>query len=152
LLQHEISGLTAAPPSVMTYAAMHKKASPSSAAAMAAILFLSACSGSGSEQSTTTSNDAAMAADAPVTNQPVVLPPALIASRTYRCKDNSLIYVDFFGDNVSADLKTEKTGAATKLTATAPNEPLSGGGYTVSGNGTEVNITQPGKSSQSCKA
>jgi len=131
---------------------MHKNASPSSAAAMAAILFLSACSGSEQPAASPPSNDAAMAADAPVTNQPVVLPPALIASRTYRCKDNSLVYVDFFGDNVSADLKTEKTGPIIKLTAAAPNEALSGGGFTVSGNGTEVNITQPGKSSQSCKA
>jgi hypothetical protein len=131
---------------------MHKIGSPSSAAAIAAILLLSACSGSEQSASPPPSNDAAMAENAPVTNAPVVLPPALIASRTYRCKDNSLLYVDFFGDNVSADLKTEKTGPITKLTATAPNEALTGGGYTVSGNGTEVNITQPGKSSQSCKA
>jgi hypothetical protein len=131
---------------------MHKIGSPSSAAALAAILLLSACSGSEQGASAPPSNDAAMAENAPVTNTPVVLPPALIASRTYRCKDNSLIYVDFFGDNVSADLKTEKTGPITKLTAPAPSEPLTGGGFTVSGNGTEVNITQPGKSSQSCKA
>ena len=133
---------------------MHKKAPLSSAAAIAAILLLSACSGSGSEQAANPapSNDAAMAEAPPTSAEPVVLPPALIASRTYRCKDNSLIYVDFFGDNISADLKTDKAGTATKLTATAPNEPLSGGGYTVSGNSEQVNITQPGKSSQSCKA
>jgi uncharacterized lipoprotein YajG len=132
---------------------MHKNAPRSSAAALAAILLLSACSGSGSEQAAAPpSNDAAMAEDAPVSATPVVLPPALVASRTYRCKDNSLIYVDFFGDNISADLKTEKTGAVTKLTATAPKEALSGGGYTVSGNSEQVQITQPGKSAQSCKA
>jgi hypothetical protein len=138
----------------MTYAAMHKNASLSSAAALAAVLFLSACSGSGSEQAAAPapSNDAAMAEAAPVSDAPVVLPPALVASRTYRCKDNSLIYVDFFGDNISADLKTEKTGAAIKLASAAPNEALSGGGYTVSGNSEQVQITQPGKAAQSCKA
>jgi len=132
---------------------MHKNA-PLSSAAVAAILFLSACSGSGSEQAAAPapSNDAAMAEEAPVSATPVVLPPALIASRTYRCKDNSLLYVDFFGDNITADLKTEKNGAATKLTAAEPNAALSGGGYTVSGNAEQVEITQPGKPAQSCKA
>ena len=31
-------------------------------------------------------------------------------------------------------------------------KPLTGGGWSVSGTGTQVNITAPGKSSQSCKA
>lgn len=133
---------------------MHKNALPSSAAALAAILLLSACSGSGSEQAPAPAptNDAAMAEAPPVTNTPVVLPPALVASRTYRCKDNSLVYVDFFGDNVSASLKTDKAGAATQLTAPAAGEAFAGEGFTVSGSGTEVNIAQPGKPSQSCKA
>jgi hypothetical protein len=148
----EFFGLTPRPPSVMTYAAMHKNAPLSSVASLAAILLLSACSGSEQAAAPAPSNDAAMAEEAPVSATPVVLPPSLIASRTYRCKDNSLLYVDFFGDNISADLKTEKTGTAIKLTSAEPNKPLSGGGYTVSGNSDQVQITQPGKAAQSCKA
>jgi hypothetical protein len=133
---------------------MHKTALLRSAAAIASILLISACSGS--EQSpapapTEPSADAAMAEEAPA-NAAVTLPPSLLASRTFRCKDNSLVYVDFFSDNVSADLRTDKSAPATKLTAPAAGEAYTGGGFTVSGSGEQVNITQPGKDSQSCKA
>ncbi len=133
---------------------MHKNAPlPLRLSAVAAVLFLSACD-SGSQQAAPPppSNDAAMAEDAPVTNAAVVLPPSLAASRTYRCKDNSLVYVDFYSDNVTADLKTDKDGAVTKLTAPEAGKPLTGGGFTVSGNETTTTITQPGKGSQSCTA
>ena len=29
-----------------------------------------------------------------VVNEPMVLPPSIVASKAYRCKDNSLVYVD----------------------------------------------------------
>ncbi len=133
---------------------MHKISPlPIRLSAVAAVLFLSACN-SGSQQAAAPppSNDAAMAEAAPVTNGAVVLPPSLAASRTYRCKDNSLVYVDFYSDNVSADLKTTKEGAVTKLTAPEAGKPLSGGGYTVGGNAADTSITQPGKGSQTCNA
>jgi hypothetical protein len=114
-------------------------------------LVLSACSGS-EQAPPPPSNDAAMSEDAPVTNAPVTLPPSLLASKTFRCKDNSLVYVDFFSDNTTADLRTEKTAPATKLTAAEAGKPYEGGGFTVSGNGDQVEITQPGKGSQTCKA
>ncbi|MDB5662450.1 MAG: hypothetical protein JWN59_788 [Sphingomonas bacterium] len=131
---------------------MHKPDIRFGVAAIAAALLLTACSGSEQPAAPPPSNDAAMAVAAPTGAAPVVLPPALIASRTYRCKDNSLIYVDFFGDNISADLKTDKAGAVTKLTAPAAGDAFSGGGFTVSGTGTEVTITQPAKGAQSCRA
>ena len=81
-----------------------------------------------------------------------MLPPSLAASRTYRCKDNSLVYVDFYSDNVTADLKTKKDGEVTKLTAPETGKALSGGGFTVSGNSDTATIAQPGKGSQSCTA
>ncbi len=40
----------------------------------------------------------------PMANQlanaaPVELPPAIAASKIYRCKDNSVVYVDWLSDN-----------------------------------------------------
>ena len=32
---------------------------------------------------------------------PVKLPPALLASKSYRCKDNTLVYVDWFNANMT---------------------------------------------------
>ena len=33
---------------------------------------------------------------------PVTLPPSIIATKTFRCADNSVVSVDFYGDNASA--------------------------------------------------
>ena len=131
---------------------MHNAPLPLRGAAIAAVLFLSAC-GSKTEEAAAPppSNDAAMAEDAPA-NAAVVLPPSLAASRTYRCKDNSLVYVDFYSDNVSADLKTKKDGPVTKLTAAEAGKALTGGGFTVSGNSETATITQPSAGAQACTA
>jgi|SRR6185369_13060241 len=82
---------------------------------------------------------------------PVALPPALKASKTYRCKDNSLVYVDFFADDVSANIRKEKEGAAVKLTAPEKGKPFTADGYIVEGSGDTVTVTVPGKGAQSCK-
>jgi hypothetical protein len=85
---------------------------------------------------------------------PVKLPPALLASKTYRCKDNSLAYVDFFNDGTSANIRSEKGGTPTALTAPAKGEAYAGGGYTVSGTAEAktISITRPGKGAQDCDA
>lgn len=46
----------------------------------------------------------------------VVLPPSISASKTYRCKDNSLAYVDWLSDG-TARVKTSPTdvGATVKI-------------------------------------
>ena len=82
---------------------------------------------------------------------PIEAPPMIQASRTYRCKDNSLVYVDFYTNN-TAQLRTEKGGPATALTAAEAGQPYTAEGYSVSGNEAQVTITAPGKGSQSCKA
>ena len=99
------------------------------------------------------------APDDPTANQvkeapPVKLPPALLASKTFRCKDNSLVYVDFFNDNQTATLKTSKTGEPTPLAASAAGQPFEGGGYTLTGTGNDkvVTIKKPGGAGQSCTA
>ena len=82
---------------------------------------------------------------------PVELPPMVTQSRTYRCADGRLVYVDFFSNN-TAGYKATKEGAAVSLKASEPGKPFTAEGYTVSGDGPQVEITAPGKGSVSCKA
>ncbi|WP_420140520.1 hypothetical protein [Sphingomonas sp.] len=122
-----------------------------SAPALSAILLLAACN-TQPETVTAASNDpdANAAAAAP----PVKLPPAMLASKTYRCKDNSLLYVDWFNDGTTANIRADKGGTPTPLTASAAGEPFSGGGYTVVGtpDAKTATITKPGGSAQACEA
>ena len=119
------------------------------AAPIAAVLLLAACN---SEPETVTGGtadpDAAKVAAAPK----VELPPMVTASRTYRCKDNSLVYIDFF-NNGTATYRTEKEGApAATLTSAEEGKPYTVDGYSVSSSGTEISLTAPGKGSTTCKA
>ena len=54
--------------------------------------------------------------DQPVNNVGVVLPPSIQASKAYRCKDNSLIYVDWLSDG-TARLKAARNEVGTPATA-----------------------------------
>lgn len=115
-------------------------------AASAAALVLAACSG---EPETITVNQYDAQAKA-LENAPAVqLPPAILASRTYRCSDNSLVYVDFYNDN-TARLRTVRGGDSTTLTAAGGNPPYTAEGYSVSANADNVRITAPGKNNLSC--
>lgn len=82
---------------------------------------------------------------------PVTLPPSIIATKTFRCADNSVVSVDFYGDNASAAVH-QKEGLPIALKAPAAGQPMVGGGYTLDGKATDssVKITEPGKSAQSC--
>jgi hypothetical protein len=82
---------------------------------------------------------------------PVSLPPAISATKSFRCADNSVVSVDFYSDNASATLHP-KTGSPVALKAPAAGQPMVGGGYTLDGKATDssVKITQPGKDAQSC--
>ncbi|MDO7834654.1 hypothetical protein Q4610_06305 [Sphingobium sp. HBC34] len=82
---------------------------------------------------------------------PVELPPSVKANKQYRCKDNSLIFVDFMSDDKTALLRTEKNGAATSLKAAEAGQPFTAeGGFEVKGSGDDVTITVPGKGAQAC--
>ena len=37
-------------------------------------------------------------------NANVALPPSITASKTYRCKDNSIVYIDWLSDRKLADV------------------------------------------------
>ncbi len=85
---------------------------------------------------------------------PIELPPAIIASKIYRCKDNSVTYIDWLSDNLSANIRTDKNGAAIHVMAPEAGKPMVAEGYSLSGSATDANVTlaRPGKGSQSCKA
>ncbi|MET0249433.1 MAG: hypothetical protein ABW164_06860 [Sphingobium sp.] len=81
----------------------------------------------------------------------VQLPPSVKLTRQYRCKDNSLLFVDFLSDDKTAHLRTKKDGPATTLSAPEAGQAFAAeGGYAISGQGETVDITVPGKSAQSC--
>jgi hypothetical protein len=84
--------------------------------------------------------------------KPVALPPSIAASRVYRCKDNSLIYVDFMSDQKTANFRTKKGGDPILLTAEEAGKPFLAEGYSVTGSGTQITVSAPGHGSQSCKA
>ena len=69
---------------------------------------LAACN---NEPETVPASGADPQAEALKTAPKVELPPAIAASRTYRCKDNSLVYIDFYTNN-TAMYRTEKGGTA----------------------------------------
>jgi hypothetical protein len=114
------------------------------AAAASAALALSAC---GSEQP----DAAAESNNATAAVAQVQLPPSIQASRTYRCADNSIVYIDFYTNN-TAQLRTEQTGPATALTAEAGNPPYLAEGYSVAANADTTRIETPGRAAQSCRA
>lgn len=52
----------------------------------------------------------------------VVLPPSITATKTYRCKDNSLVYIDWLTDG-SARVKSDKNGIGTPVVVGAAGTP-----------------------------
>ena len=86
---------------------------------------------------------------------PVELPKPIVASHSYRCKDNSLVYIDWLGENSGANVRTDKTAASTPLKPGTDGQPpyTAEGGYSVTGAPADASVTiaLPGKGSQSCK-
>lgn len=115
-------------------------------ASLTAFASLAACN---SEPETVTSEMPDPQATALANAAPVELPPAILASRTYRCTDNSLVYVDFY-TNSTALVRTERGGAATILTSPEPGQPYVAEGYSVSANADEIRYMAPGAGTRSC--
>ena len=106
------------------------------AAASAALLTLSAC---GSDQPERV-NQYDPQAEALKNAAPVQLPPAVTASKTYRCSDNSLVYVDFYNNNTAVLFRGSRDAMPSQLTATDGAPPFTGGVNSVSGTGDNVTI------------
>ena len=90
---------------------------------------------------------------------PVELPPAIAATKTYRCKDNSVVRIDWLAQDKGAYVHGDgQTQTHLKMAEAVEGEPASTdlvaeGGYVLKGNATASTVTlaQPGKPSQSCK-
>ncbi len=90
---------------------------------------------------------------------PVELPPAIASTKTYRCKDNSVVRIDWLAQGKGAYVH----GEGHAQTHLKPVEPVEGkpastdliaeGGFVLKGNATAstVNLAVPGKGSQACK-
>lgn len=92
--------------------------------------------------------------EAPLNNVGVELPPAIAASKIYRCKDNSVVYIDWLSDNKSANFRAAQNDTPLQLKAPEAGQPMVAEGYSLTGSGTAPTVTleRPGKGSQSCKA
>jgi hypothetical protein len=131
-----------------------------------AMLALAACN----KTETPKADDAATTA-APAA--PMELPPSITSSGVFRCGDNTILYVDFLGANVAADIRVgDKTATATRVTApkaeapaTDPEAPApaataakpegpmksADGETSLSGSGKSINVKLAGKGAQTCK-
>ncbi len=124
-----------------------------------------------------TETPAADGADVAATATPAVtapMPPAITSQVVYRCKDNTILYVDFFGANESADIRVaDKSSAAIRVTAPVAPAPVAGaapapvdpaaaakpagpmksadGATSLSGAGKQVNVKLADKGAQTCK-
>jgi hypothetical protein len=117
-----------------------------SCAALAAALVVPACGG----PETITAGPADPQKEALAKATPKQLPPSIQRSRTYRCADNSLVYVDFY-TNHTAQVRTSEGGTPTTLTAPGGNPPYVADGYSVASDAERTQIAVPGRRSQSCR-
>lgn len=117
-------------------------------AAVAALFALSACNPP--EPEVVDTNPDPMA-DQLANATPIELPPAVKESVSYRCKDNSIVYVDILADG-SANLRAQKADVPTHVTAAEPGKTLTAeGGYSLSSIGNTAEIAMKGGNAQSCK-
>jgi hypothetical protein len=77
-----------------------------------------------------------------IANAQVTLPPAITAQKAYRCKDNSLVYIDWLSDG-SARVKASRNEVGTAVPAPVPGatEPSP-----LTGSSSSTAITYNGKS------
>ncbi|HEY4070705.1 MAG TPA: hypothetical protein VGM04_04005 [Sphingomicrobium sp.] len=88
-------------------------------------------------------------------NAGVQLPPSIVATKLYRCADNTVVKVDYMSDSKSANVRAGKDGAVTQVVAPEAGQPMvAPGGYSVEGSATSgtAKIAVPGHAAQSCKA
>lgn len=120
------------------------------------LALLAAAALAGCNKTPTSTNDMA-ASDVNVANEANIaasMPPAIVSSKIYRCKDNSVAYVDWLAGDLTADIRSEQAGTPTRLTAAAAGAALKADGYSLIGLPTAktVTLTRPGKGEQACKA
>lgn len=140
--------------------------SPLAAASLAALLILAGC-----ESEPEVVGEMADPQGGTEQLDPAELPPMETGSRSYRCADNSVVYVTFFTNDTQVGVATERGATQTILPAEAaaaeapaegeeaeaPAEDsgpvrFSGEGYVVIGTGETIQFQRPGGSLQRCNA
>ena len=121
--------------------------------ALAATAALAGC-GNNDDHTIVAGPDGDVANQSPAANAPVALPPSIASSKIYRCKDNSVVYIDWLSDNKSANFRTRQDATPIALTAPEPGKAMVADGYSLSGapGGKTVTLERPGKGSQACTA
>jgi len=114
------------------------------------LLLVAAAALAGCDQSDHTINAAGpYDPQANLTNRttPVVLPPSIVASHQYRCKDNSLVSIDWLSDGKANSARaTPKDGAAVTLAQAEANGPYTAEGASLTGDPQAKTITYGGQS------
>ena len=78
---------------------------------------------------------------------PIVMPPSIVASHTYRCKDNSVVAIDWMSDGKANTARaTPKDGTAVSLTQAEAGGAYSGEGTSLTGDPQTKELTFNGKS------
>jgi len=88
---------------------------------------------------------------------PVELPPAIASTKTYRCKDNSVVRIDWLSDNTAyvhgeGQEQTHVKPADPSEGKPASTELVAEGGFALTGEAaaSNVSVTLPGKGKVSC--
>lgn len=82
-------------------------------------------------------------------NRPEVkLPPPVKESHTYRCMDNTIVYVDYLADDRTANLRTSDQGPIIKLVGSGAS--FAGSGYGIERGGVAITLRRSGHPSQRC--
>jgi hypothetical protein len=83
---------------------------------------------------------------------PVKLPPAMLATTTYRCKDNSVVSIDWFNDGTTANIRPKKGDSPIALNAPAAGQPYTGSSYELTGKADDkvITVKKPGGAAQAC--
>lgn len=97
-------------------------------------------------------------ADALANAAPVELPPAIASSKSYRCKDNGVVRIDWLQDGKGAYLhgdgyaQTHLKPADAAEGKPASTDLTAEGGYVLKGEAkaSSVSLTLPGKGTQAC--
>ena len=118
-------------------------------AALAAVLALAACDSKPANTGPQPIDPMAINATTPAT--PVEMPPAIKSTKAYRCKDNSVVYVDLFQGDKQANVKTDPKATPVVLKGEAGKELTAEGGYAVTVKGDTLAVTLPGKAKQDCE-
>ncbi|WP_293882841.1 hypothetical protein [Sphingomonas sp.] len=117
-------------------------------AALAALLSLAACNGKATPTAEQNAADAANAVEA--AKPPVEMPPSVVATKTFRCDDNSVVSVEFYVGDKQANLHPTEKGAAVMLRVDEAGKPLIAEGYSLAGDQKKITLAMPAKPSQTC--